>query len=389
MKKLLLSLISVLLVEGCSVAQKSTTIPQIWDMKELQASKSMAGKSNYSRSLVKNSSRYLADEPITVTTKSRTFAPNNHYYCSIGPYWWPDEEHPGKYINRDGRINPESRQYDRDRLIEMTKLCQELSKAFYVSGERDLYYAFVRQLKAWFIDEETYMYPNFEYSQVIPGQRENRGRSTGMVDAYYFNTLIESIRLLDAKKQLPKSLSKSLQEWFFQFSDWMAYSDLGVAASKGSSNTGLAYDVTLLNCALYAGNTAVADTVSKNFYKKRVEAQIKPDGSQPNELLRTNAYSYSVYNLTHIVDFCLIQQSLGNNFYADHRERIDAAINYLIQFIDNELAFKYQQIGDIKPSERELMKEVSRLRRIGCDIQVDDKIYKRFNPYVKIENVLQ
>ena len=305
-------------------------------------------------------------------------------------YWWPDETAPnGKYVNKDGYINPEYEQYDLPKLRVLAVRMKYLAWAYYLTDQRKYYKAAVKQLKTWFVKKKTYMNPSLNYGQVIPGYNNNKGRGTGIIEAYEFNMVLESIRLLDSKKQLPKSLSKSLQEWFFQFSDWMAYSDLGVAASKGSSNTGLAYDVTLLNCALYSGNTAVADTISKNFYKKRIETQIKPDGSQPNELLRTNAYSYSVYNLTHVVDYCLIQQSLGNSFYAEHKERIDAAIIFLIHFIDNESAFKYQQIGDIKPSERELMKEVSRLRRIGCDIQVDEKIYKRFNPYVKIENVLQ
>ena len=365
MKKLLLSLISVLLVEGCSVAQKSTTIPQIWDMKELQASKSMAGKSNYSRSLVKNSSRYLADEPITVTTKSRTFAPNNHYYCSIGPYWWPDEEHPGKYINRDGRINPESRQYDRDRLIEMTKLCQELSKAFYVSGERDLYYAFVRQLKACFIDEETYMYPNFEYSQVIPGRRENRGRSTGMVDAYYFNTLIESIRLVNSVKKIDTDIMDVLQLWFGEFARWADEGVFGDQLRKANNNVGLAFDVTIANMYLFSGNETRAKEIVDRFAEQRINVQILDDGSQPAELKRTNSFGYSLFNLEHIVDMCYLARYWYPNYYQEHKEKIDKAFAFLGQYVENPKNYPYQQVSGWDNCKKNYDKQLERIQNLN------------------------
>ena len=367
-----------------------TNSPLYWNIDRLEEVRTTPKYQILIEACVNKANEYAVAKPLSVTSKNKSFSSDPHDYSSLAVYWWPDETAPnGKYVNKDGYINPEYEQYDLPKLRELAVRMKYLAWAYYLTDQRKYYKAAVKQLKTWFVKKKTYMNPSLNYGQVIPGYNNNKGRGTGIIEAYEFNMVLESIRLLDSKKQLPKSLSKSLQEWFFQFSDWMAYSDLGVAASKGSSNTGLAYDVTLLNCALYSGNTAVADTISQNFYKKRIETQIKPDGSQPNELLRSNAYSYSVYNLTHVVDYCLIQQSLGNSFYAEHKERIDAAIIFLIHFIDNESAFKYQQIGDIKPSERELMKEVSRLRRIGCDIQVDEKIYKRFNPYVKIENVLQ
>lgn len=367
-----------------------TVGPMYWNMDRLEEVRTTPKYHVIVEACINKADEYVIEKPLTVTNKIKSFSGDPHDYTSLAVYWWPDENATdGKYVNRDGYINPEFEQYDLPKLRELAVRMKYFSWAYYLTNQNKYYKAAVNQLRVWFVKKKTYMNPSLEYGQVIPGYNNNRGRGTGIIEAYEFNMVLESVRLLDSKKKLPTSLSRALQNWFYQFSEWMAYSDLGVAASKGGSNTGLAYDVTLLNCALYSGNTVVADAISSNFYKKRIEAQIKPDGTQPNELMRTNAYSYSVFNLTHIVDFCLIQQSLGNSFYAEHKERIDAAIKYLIQFIDNESAFTYQQIGDIKPSERELMKEISRLRRIGCDVKVDDKIFKRFNPYVKIENVIQ
>lgn len=344
-KNLLLLPLITILISGCDVSKKATCIPMMLDMNELQASKMSGGKSLYFKSLEDNCKLYCVEDPITVMGKSHTFGPNNHYYCSVGPYWWPDEEHPGKYINRDGLINPKSKQYDRDRLIEMTKRSQKLSKAFYLVGEKVYYDAFVRQLKAWFIDEDTYMLPNFEYAQVIPGQRENKGRSTGLIDAYYFNTLIESIRLVNSVKKIDKRTMDALQRWFLEFARWADEGGFGESLRKANNNIGLAYDVTLTNMYLFGGDEKRAKEIADGFAGRRINVQILEDGSQPAELMRTNAVSYSIFNLTHIIDFCYLVRYWYPDYYQEHSDPIDKAFGYLEKYVKEPAAFPYQQIS--------------------------------------------
>jgi len=56
--------------------------------------------------------RYCNESPVTIADNPQVFEPNKHYYCSVGPYWWPDSLQGGKYINKDGIVNPESLNYD-------------------------------------------------------------------------------------------------------------------------------------------------------------------------------------------------------------------------------------------------------------------------------------
>lgn len=342
-RELLLSSFLILIITGCNTSKRATSIPKVWNMKELQAAKMTVGKSNYVKSLEESCKQYFADEPISIMDKSQTFGPNNHYFCSTGPYWWPDAEHPGKYINRDGEVNPESKQYDRDRLIEMTKRCKNLSHAFYLTGDNTYYDAFVHQLNVWFIDEDTYMLPNFEYAQVIPGQRDNKGRSTGMIDAYYFNTIIESIRLVNSVKKIDRLTMKALQSWFFEFAQW-ADNSYGTFFKKVDNNISLAFDVTTVNMYLFAGNEKRAKEIVDDFAVLRIDRQIIEDGSQPVELKRTRAFSYSMFNLTHIVDMCYLARYWYSNYYHEHHKRIDKAFEFLGQYVEEPEKFPYQQI---------------------------------------------
>lgn len=99
------------------------------------------------------------------------------------------------------------------------KRCKALSQAFYITDDRKYYNAFLQQLQVWFVNKDTYMYPTFEYSQVVPGNYGNKGRSTGMISAYGFNTVIESIRLVNGVKKIDSRTIKRVQKWFCAFAN--------------------------------------------------------------------------------------------------------------------------------------------------------------------------
>lgn len=323
--------------------------PLVWDMSVLQQMKKDYTTNSEVREIINKANHYCDISPIVVVAdKKITFAPDNHYFCSIGPYWWPDTINIGKYVNRDGFVNPESKEYDNVKLTELIERCQTLSKAFYFTNDNKYYKAFIKQLQAWFINEDTYMYPNFEYSQVIPGKNNNKGRSTGFISAYGFNTIIESIRLVNGTKRIDKRTMKKIKNWFLTFAVWADEGEYSSSLHKANTNVGLAYDVTLVNIYLFVGKEKRAKELTDAFAEKRINVQIKEDGSQPAELCRTNAFSYSIYNLSHIVDFCFLVRYWYPHYYNNHRNRIDAAFAFLGQFIDSPHTFPYSQLKNWK-----------------------------------------
>lgn len=339
--------------------------PLIWNVEKLEQMKQDLMNDKEARAITAVADRYCKKAPVVVVDKGkRTFEPNVHYYCSVGQYWWPDSLHADTYIRKDGIANPESKKYDRVRLTELAKRCEKLSQAFYLTKERKYYDALKTQLRAWFINEDTYMFPNFEYSQVIPGQDDNKWRGAGIVDAYDFNTVIESIRLVNRVKRINRRTMKGLQKWFLDFAVWTEEGPFGEYVRKKDNNIGLAADVTLVNMYLFAGDERRAKEIADSFAEQRIYKQITEVGLQPAELERTNAFSYSLANITHLIDFCFLVRYWDTTYYLSNHDRIDAAFNYLGQFIENERAFPYKQIGGWDADKDGYRKQAARLEML-------------------------
>lgn len=325
-------------------SQERICKPLVWNNDELVSLKKDPSNSFTVLQYIQAANKICKKEPVIITQKNKTFAPDNHYYCSVGSYWWPDTLNAGRYVNKDGKTNPESLDYDITKLKRLTSQCRILSKAFFFTKDLKYYNAFVMQLRCFFLNKETRMYPTFEYAQVIPGQNNNKGRSTGMIDSYSFNTVIESIRLVDGVKIIDSRTMRGMKKWFYKFSE-DSEKRYGETMRSANNNIGLAYDVTLVNMYLFSGKESKAKQIANKFASNRLFVQINKDGRQPAELKRSKAFTYSLFNLTHIIDFCFLARYWYPSYYADHKERIDAAFCFLEQYANEESSFPYQQIS--------------------------------------------
>src|ERR1700743_1433643 len=89
--------------------------------------------------LLSDADKLLSYKPVSVMDK--TGVPpsgSKHDYMSIAPYFWPDSSKPGglPYINKDGQVNPEVRQYQDKQ--NFPKLCENvylLSLAYFFSND--------------------------------------------------------------------------------------------------------------------------------------------------------------------------------------------------------------------------------------------------------------
>ena len=355
-----ITLLLLLMILPCQAKVKNDK-PLVWDMNQLDRMRSNVAKSNAAKNILKTADSLCGTHPVAVTDKKKlTFEPDKHYFCSLGRYWWPDSLNPGKYVQRDGIVNPEIKEYDGERLTELVSRCKTLGRAFYISGERKYYDAFVQQLRVWFLDKETYMYPTFEYSQVVPGKKDNKGRCWGMISAYGFNTLIESIRLVNGVERIDRGTMRGVQKWFQTFAD-DSEERFGEELREGTNNIGVAYDVTMANMYLFANKTKKAKAIVDRFESLRLNRQIMADGSQPAELKRTKAFSYSVYNLTHIVDMCYLARYWYPNYYREQGSRVEKAFEYLGQYVEKPEKFPYQQITTWETCVKDYQKQLERI----------------------------
>ena len=340
--------------------------PLLWNMDRLYSIKSDETYSKVKSGFVWNAKNFLDSPAVVLTDKPTKFVSDARYYASVGPYWWPDPNNPGgPYIRKDGLINPETNDYDGPKLSLMMRRVKAFAVAFYLTDEFVYKDAMVSQLRAWFLDPVTGMIPSFQYAQIHPGSNGNIGSPAGLIEAYAFNDVLEAIRLVNSQSAIDRKTMEGLKTWFGRFAGWMMESYLGRAEYYASNNHGIAYDVLLANIAAFIGRKDIIEGITNDFRWMRLESQIMPDGSQPMELARTRSYHYVIYNLVHIVDFCILQENLGNKYYQNNKEIIDSAFLWTEPYIGHPEAWTWIE-NKTKWDEEDtaIKREIQRLKRL-------------------------
>jgi hypothetical protein len=86
-----------------------------------------------------------------------------------------------------------------------------------------------------------------------------------------------------------------------------------------------------------------------------MDSQIKPDGSQPEELARTTSWNYSCYNLRYLAKGANMANSLGIDLWhhvsPDGSASLRAAMLYLVPYLKEPQLWKAPQIKKLEPSE--------------------------------------
>ncbi|MBT8038613.1 MAG: alginate lyase family protein [Gammaproteobacteria bacterium] len=282
-----------------------------------------------------NADRALQRGPFSVTQKTG-FPPDRdiHDYYSLAPYWWPDpdKENGLPYTRRDGQTNPEryGDGVDGWRRHEMVQDVTSLTLAGYFTEDPRYLDHAARQIRVWFLNPETAMNPNMNYSQYIPGR--SSGRSYGIIDSRAFIRIIDAARLLHQSGALNDDDLASLKNWFGRFAAWLAESEHGRQEQKAENNHGTFYDLQLASFHWFSGDEDLAAEVIAAFTGKRVLMQIGQDGRMPRELARTRPFHYTLFNLQAMMNMALIADRLGMELLTIDREagdRIHSAITFV------------------------------------------------------------
>jgi hypothetical protein len=298
--------------------------------------------------LMKDADAALYAGPFSIVNKSITPpGGDRHDYTSLAPYWWPNpatKDHL-PYIRRDGERNPEGEEIgDHKNLSAFISTVNTLALAAYFS-DNSLYARRAELLLSqWFLDQKTLMNPNVDYGQFIPGAA--KGRAAGIIDTRRLPEVIDAVGLLQSVKELPSPDRKGLESWFGRYLDWLLKSDLGSKERNAKNNHGVWYDAQVAPIALFLGRDEAGHALREGI-KKRIAAQIEPDGSQPLELARTNSFSYSLFNLEAFFRLAACGDRLGLNLW-DYRTEdgrgIHRALEWLLPFAAGERQWPYRQI---------------------------------------------
>jgi hypothetical protein len=282
----------------------------------------------------------LSAGPFSVVEKTNVPpSGDKHDYMSIGPYFWPDPASSNglPYIRHDGKRNPANRTSDRRALGSMVGTVETLALAWYFTGDETYAKKATELLRTWFLDTDTRMNPNFQFAQAVPGV--NTGRGIGLIEMAGMTSLIDAVGLLAGSKSWTEADQRALQQWFTQFVQWMQESKNGRDEAAAKNNHGTYYDLELTMFALFIGKNEIATNVLRAVPAKRIARQIEPDGRQPLELARTNAWGYSVGNLRGLISLAELGDKFGADLWryetSDGRS-IRKALDCLVEFATGE-----------------------------------------------------
>jgi hypothetical protein len=302
--------------------------------------------------LKRDADRAQHDGVFSVTDK--TLLPpskDKHDYLSIAPYWWPNPNTANglPYVRRDGEINPErGPASDRRRLDAMVQAVKTTAFAYYFTGREDYAACAAKLLRVWFLEAATKMNPNLRYAQAVPGR--SQGRAAGIIETHNFPELIDAVGLLNGSSSWKAADQKSLQDWFDAYLVWLLKDPQARDESKAENNHGTWYDVQVASYALFVKKPDIARTVLERFAAQRIAKQIEPDGRQPRELARTQAWNYSVFNLEALINAAAIADKLGFdlwNYETNDKRGIRKAVDWLIPFATGEKQWAHKQISEL------------------------------------------
>jgi hypothetical protein len=306
--------------------------------------------------LLADADEMLNEQPVSVMDKSKTPpSGDKHDYVSQAPYFWRDTNSPdGKYVNRDGRKNPEAEaNTDAPNFSQTCYDSHTLALAYYFSGDEKYAAKAVEFIRVWFLNPDTRMNPNLKYGQAIPGSVE--GRPAGLITARCLASLVDAIGLLAGSKNWTTNDQRGMNKWADDYFQWLTTSKIGLGEDAASNNHGTYYDVQAVSLALFLDKTDFVREKLLAARESRIGKQIKPDGGMPRELARTLSFNYSLFNLRAEMQLAALGRNVGVDLWhyqSPDGGSISKAVEFMAQFANPDHAWPYHQIQ--KPNRNDL-----------------------------------
>ncbi|HVW22064.1 MAG TPA: alginate lyase family protein [Opitutaceae bacterium] len=255
-------------------------------------------------------------------------------YVSYARYWWPDPKSRDglPFVRHDGHANlAQVRLGDEGRLGTMQDAVRDLALGWAATRRREYADRAAVWLKAWFVAPATRMSPNLEYAQVQLGRHHDHGNPTGILDARKFAETVDALRLLRDSGAIAPPDQAAIDGWFRTYLEWMLHSENGRAEHAARNNHGSWFLAQAAAIALYVGDEAAARGLCEED-RARIGWQIRPDGSQPEELSREDGLTYSAFNLQAQFELARLAQGVGvdlAHFRAPGGGSLQAALDFL------------------------------------------------------------
>ena len=296
---------------------------------------------------------FLIKSPSSVMDKEKLPpSGNKHDFLSLAPFWWRD--HTKKdlmpYVYRDGKLNPEVYLVpDRNNIHDLIHRTKILSVAYHFTNNISNASKATELLQVWFINNDTRMNPNLQYSEVISGK--NNGTASGIITTSLFSEILESIQLIQNSSAWSVQDHKEMESWFEKYLEWLLNSEFGKREQKRLNNHGTWFDFQVSSIELLLNKTEIAIAILERNIEKAIGTKINQDGSQPYEIERSKSLDYHIYNLQAFFNLAKVGDNLGIDLWhhdSSEGSGLKRAIDYLLPYVLEKQQWPYQQEGPIR-----------------------------------------
>ncbi len=263
--------------------------------------------------------------PYSVTQKtSRPPSGDPQDYYHPAPYYWPNPHTPDglPYLRRDGErvpgtrlYEPESERYDRTRLQGLFDDTTLLALGW-LATDNSAYIAHAAGLiRTWFLDEATRMTPHLLYAQTMSQTAADTGSAFGLIelkDLYFF---LDAVRLVERAGALTEAEMTAFRDWLREYLEWLETSPQGMKERLSRNNHGACYDLQTGAIAAFLGD---AERLERIFLtsRERILEQFADDGTQPEEMTRTQTAHYCCFNLQSWVNLATLAEACGHDLWS-------------------------------------------------------------------------
>ena len=295
---------------------------------------------------------------------------DKHDYMSTSAYRWPDTTKADglPWIRRDGEFNKKAHQKsDHYTFGDVHRAIAKLSLAYHLTQEDKYARKALEMTRHWYLNPATRMNPHFKYAQAIPG--ENEGSFWGMISGSLMIWTIDCMELIKPSGLVSESDMSGLRDWFSEYYEWATTSKFGKQEDTISNNHSVFYDMHVAGIATFLGKHEEARKIYSNVGKRRIDKQIRQDGSLPEELNRTRSYHYSIFALQAYIMLAKNAEKYQINLW-HYPSEDDARIRKAIEFlIPAGLGTEEWQYPDIRFERKELLHILANARYAYPDME--------------------
>jgi hypothetical protein len=327
-----LKILIVFFLSNVAIAQKNTLFKKIEKVLK--------------KTILKKVDSIAKLEPVTITADfCERSAGGKHDFYSEGDYWWQNpEDVNGPYIQRDGLSNPNNFTAHRKAMVRFSQIIGNLASAYLITHKEKYVKSAFKHLRAWFVNDATYMNPSLLYAQAIKGRATGRG--IGIIDMIQMMEVAQGIAVMEKAKCVDKEELKKIKIWFNNYLQWVTTHPYGIEEREAKNNHGTCWVMQVATFAKLTNNLDLLDYCKSRFKTVLLPNQLANDGSFPLELKRTKPYGYSLFNLDAMATVCHIlsdeKESLWD-FKLEDGRTLKNAIDYMYPFVEKKSSWSFSK----------------------------------------------